>query len=144
MSIKRSRLGTLNVVLVLVLGSCASELPSDFNNLSVDKKIEAYGRYLDTNIAPLQAARLSIAGHENAAAMRLAGYIAGEHSGFPELEAISILQIIQEDRCSIRDFEVSNALKKFLSRSSTTQAEYAIAKLVLDEIENKTTLPPCK
>jgi hypothetical protein len=60
------------------------------------------------------------------------------------LEAIAIIQEIQETQCTLRGSSIPQTLQGFLKRKSVSQAEFTLAKVVLDEIDNETTLSPCK
>jgi hypothetical protein len=139
----RSSLLALALV-VAVCAGCRNGLPGNFSALSLDGKIKVYGRYLEDHVHSQESARLSIASYGGAAATRLEGYLEGRRSGFPALEAIAILQEIQETQCTLRGSSVPQTLQHFLKRKSISQAEFTSAKVVLDEIGNETTLSPCK
>jgi hypothetical protein len=127
-----------------MLTGCGGDgLPVNFNSLTLDKKVVVYGSYLEDHVNPQDSARLSIASHGGEAAGQMAEYLAGERAGFPSLEAIIIVRLIQEKVCSLQGSPVPLALEKFLERDSDSQAEHAWARVTLDEIESGSILPPC-
>lgn len=144
MQISRRDVCLLALVLFpLVLVGCGKRLPENFNELSLDSQISPYCEYLDDHITPLESARLSIASHGGSAADRMAEYIAGKRSGFPALEAIMVVEVVQEKICSLQGSSAQRALRDFLERNSISQAEYTSAKVTLNEIDTESGLPSC-
>jgi hypothetical protein len=134
----------LLLVFFVTFVGCRNSLPANFDSLSMDDKIKVYGKYLDDHINPQDSARLSIAAHGGPAAARMQEYLQKKRTGFPCLEALAVIEAVQETRCSLRGSSVPQALRDFLASKPTSQAEFTFAKVALDEIERETALPPCE
>lgn len=131
------------ILAVVVCAGCRKGLSANFNDLSLDDKIKVYGQYLDEHINPQESARHRIASYGGPAAARMGKILEGKRSGFPTYEAITIIQEIQETRCTLRSSFIPHALEKFLKRNDS-QPDFTHGKVVLDEIEGATDLSPCR
>lgn len=122
----------------------AQSCQKKFDKVELEKQVAIYGVYLKTHIHSQEAARQSIASHGGDAGRLMAEVLSGKRSGFDALEAIRIINSVQEDVCSLRETSVPDALREFLKRKSISNAELTWATGTLEEIETSSKLPLCK
>jgi hypothetical protein len=128
----------------LALTGCGAELPADFKELPLDRQISVYGKYLNHHITSLEPAHDGIASHGGPAADRMSEYVGGKRSGFPVLEALEVIEAVQEQVCSLQGSSAQQALRDFTERDHGSQAEYTSAKVILQEIDTESDRPLCR
>jgi hypothetical protein len=140
----RSRRALLSVAIALLMG-CGG-LPGNFDTLSVEEKIEAYGHHLSTGGRPLLRARRGIAAHRGAAATRLLA-IASSHDGassLPRSEAMHILTQIQLYECGLNRSDVLPVVDQILQDGTLLFDERTVALWLRQVIvDNQIRRRPC-
>jgi len=126
--------------LLLTCVCCGYRFPSDFDSLHFDQKISAYERYLSDNGSPREEARASIASHGKIAADRMAQYLAGERSGIPKTEAITIIYLVQTRHCLLKGGPAEDALESSILQESMTPGEETAARITLEAIKSDFTV----
>src|SRR5580692_11875648 len=91
----------LLVCLLLALSSCCA-LPADFASLPLEQEVRVYSDLLNRCGRPRLAARSWISWHGWAAADLMAEYLDGAKSGFPDFEAVEIIDLVQMRGCPLR------------------------------------------
>jgi hypothetical protein len=115
-------------------------LPSNFESLPLDKKIDAYVRHFAYHGAPDGFARSRISWHGWEAADIMAKYLTRQRRGLPNSEAIDIIHAVQLRGCSLRGSAAEHALEWFLAREPQETAEHFAAKVALESIRRDVKL----
>lgn len=127
-------LGIALLLTALSLGGCGG-LPADFESLSLEEKVAAYEKHLETGF-PLGRARGHIAWHGWAAADIMAECLTGERSDLPAPEAIAIIQRVQWRGCSLQGTAAERALEIYLDTAPPDSVDRVGAKVALSSIKD--------
>lgn len=138
--------GLVLLAAVAVLAACVS-LPSDFDNLPLDRQVAAYDRHCSTGMMgdllsgpDVDAkAQEAIAKHGVPAAMAMLPYVRGEKKGIPPEEAMRIINRVEQLTWALKDTEVEKEVRAYIDGKRGSDFQISTAQIALDAIANQKT-----
>lgn len=129
--------------LVVLLTACGG-LPADFDELSLDRKLAAYGHHRSSSGKPHRARR-GIAAHKGAAATQLLTIVQSRGATvIPRTEALVILNHIHLVECALDKHTTFSAIDRILQDGTTPFSQGSAAIYLRQAIlETPNLHPPC-
>jgi hypothetical protein len=137
----RNRRPCCLAAIALALGAC-SRLPSNFADLPLESKVEAYAAYVrEHNGYPRDDARSLISVHGWAAADLMAEYLDGSKKGLPAVEALIIIDRVQLRGCSLKGTRSEAAIARFLKSEPVDSLAHTEAFYAMRAIKANSSAP---
>lgn len=128
------------VVAALFVFSCGG-LPSDFESLSLDEKVEAYAKFMDKRGWSNTRAVNGIASRGAEAAAAMIPSLRSGHGPLPRYEAAMIVWFIAVGEADLKGAEVEDVLREMLERQVLADDEREMMRAALIAIESDARSP---
>jgi hypothetical protein len=138
---RHTPLSLLSAALLLIALSACRGLPSDFESLPLEQKVDAYTEHLQSYGRPKISAQSQIARHGAEAASLMADYLNGKKQGLPPGEALEIINRVQTGGCPLKGTPAEEAVERFLAREPADSADALLGRVTLDAIRTNAGRP---
>jgi hypothetical protein len=135
-------LGIAALILCALLASaCGNVLPRNFEQLPLDRQVEAYELHLQKYGHPLSYATAAIAEHGWSAAELAADRLKRGDQRLPVHEALEIIHLVQTGGCPLKGTASESAVREFGAKHPVSSTDGQFARVTLTTIEHNYTDP---